>query len=108
MSPLSSDLAVRPGKHPSSCHDPACTLSYRAHLLGIKIAANATPTRKPEVVQTGVREKRWVRDIDAYKRLHQQGYRPPQIDGSRLRERTATDVGDIERRPVTIDYTDPT
>lgn len=109
MSLLESDLVdVRPGKHPSSCRDPRCTLTYRQHLLTIHIGADATPTRNPEVAQTNIREKRWRRDIDAYRRLYKEGFRPPHVDGARHRERHATSPEDIEHRPVRIDYNDPT
>lgn len=93
--------------HPESCTDPDCTLSYRDHLLGIRVAANAMPTRSgPELLATMVREKRWERDMGAYKRLRADGIQPPQIDGSALRERQGVDNYDVEHRPITIDYAD--
>lgn len=93
--------------HPESCTDPDCTLSYRDHLIGIKIAAAATPTRtKDDVLASTVREKRWERDMAAYKRLRKDGVQPPQIDGSALRERQGVDTFDVEERKVTIDYSD--
>jgi len=108
--------------HPASCRDPNCALTYREHLLTINVSATAIPNRavtrsKSEndqviipdepTTQTLIREKRWERDNEAYKRLHKQGLRPPHVDGSALRERQATTRYDVERRPVTIDYTDP-
>lgn len=94
--------------HPESCLDPDnCSLTYREHLLGFGIAAAAIPTRtKPDALNTLVREKRWERDMKAYDNLRAQGYQPPQIDGSALREREGKDAYDIEARPVTIDYAD--
>lgn len=104
--------------HPQSCHDPDCTLSYRDHLLGIGFDSRAFPTRlkntagthlPPEpLTQTNIREKRWDRDMAAYKRLIKQGYNPPQMEGSALREREGRSREDIEDRPVKIDYSDPT
>ncbi len=94
--------------HPSSCHDPECTLTYRQHLFGISIAPSAMPTRHPEVVATNIRERRWARDIPAFRRLHKEGHPPPLVDGAALRERQAETVYDVEQRPVSIDYSDPT
>lgn len=93
--------------HPSSCKDPSCTLSYVDHLRGISFSSDATPTRNPEAHATNIREKRWNRDIPAFKRLHKQGLTPPQIDGSRLRELKGENEYDITRRQVKIDYSDP-
>ena len=102
--------------HPESCHDPNCALTYREHLINIGFTADAMPTRltnrtpgQPDepAIQTSRRERRWVKDIDAYKRLHAQGYRPPRVDGSAFREKHAESALDIEHRPVTVDYLDP-
>lgn len=103
-------LSQRLGKHPESCRDIACTLTYRQHLLGIKVSANAMPTRGQnlEVVRTSIREQRWKRDHAAFRRLAADGHMPPQIDGSALREKQGEDAYDIEERKVTIDYNDPT
>lgn len=102
--------------HPQACKDPDnCTLSYVDHLRGFGLAATAIPTRlvnktegQPDepLTQALTREKRWERDIAAYKRLHKQGLRPPRVDGSRHRERTAETSYDINERPVTVDYQD--
>lgn len=96
--------------HPSSCNDPACELSYRDHLTSIAISSASLPTRQKnaDVAQTAIREKRWERDIAAFERLHKQGHTPPQIDGSRCRERHGQTEWDITTRPVNIDYSDPT
>lgn len=104
------------GSHPACCSDPAnCGMTYREHLDGFGLSAQAIPTRavnrtpghKDEpVTQTLTREKRWDRDLEAFKRLHNDGLRPPQIDGSALREREGKTEWDIEHRPVTIDYDD--
>lgn len=96
--------------HPESCTDPHCNLSYRNHLLGIAVTADAMPTRgmNLEVVRTNIRERRWKRDMAAFRRLVKEGVEPPQIDGSALREKQGEDQFDIEARKVTIDYNDPT
>jgi hypothetical protein len=93
--------------HPSSCKDPECVLTYAQHLTGIAFTSDAMPTRHPEAHQTNIREKRWQRDIPAFRRLVKDGHRPRTIDGSRFRELHAESPHDIEHRPVTIDYSDP-
>lgn len=101
--------------HPACCKDPNCALPYRDHLVGFAISATVIPHRaihrSPDApdepaIQTLTREKRWERDISAFKRLHKQGYHPPQIDGSRFRERAADNEFDINSRHVTVDYKD--
>lgn len=104
-------------EHPQSCHDPAnCTLTYREHLVGFGVSATAIPNRlvnrspgvpDEPVAQTLVRERRWERDMAAFKRLADQGLTPPHIDGSALREREGQTEADITTRKVTVDYTDP-
>jgi hypothetical protein len=42
------------------------------------------------------REKRWQKDMPAYKRLRQEGYQPPSIDGAAALERDATTKFEIE------------
>lgn len=93
--------------HPACCKDPGCTLAYVDHLVGFGVAAAAIPNRsKPDTLNTMVREKRWERDMQAYKNLRANGLQPPQIDGSALREREGGSEYDIEHRPVTVDYAD--
>lgn len=42
------------------------------------------------------KEKRWAADMPAYKRLRQQGYQPPSIDGSANLESNASSRFEIE------------
>lgn len=103
--------------HPSCCSNPdTCTLSYRDHLAGFGVSAMATPSRgvnkskgvpDEPLSQALIRERRWDRDMAAFKRLHNDGLTPPQIDGSALREQRGETIYDITERPVTIDYSDP-
>lgn len=95
--------------HPQSCKDPEnCNLRYVEHLRGFSLTSEAMPTRgkNHEVVRTNIREKRWMRDIPAFKRLTKEGYDVPQIDGSALREKQGETPFDLEHRKVTIDYED--
>ena len=103
--------------HPSCCKSPeTCQLAYRDHLAGFGATAAAlgnrlthrTPGQKDEpVTRTVTREKRWDRDMAAFKRLAEEGLTPPQIDGSAFRERSAETEYDVTERPVTVDYNDP-
>jgi hypothetical protein len=84
--------------HPASCNDPAnCTLSYVEHLRGFVLGVNAIPSRaihrtprsssgwKPPdepAWRTEARERRWAKDMPAFKRLHDAGHTPEHIDGS--------------------------
>jgi len=93
--------------HPESCEDDDCQLTYRQHLLSVRVSCAALPSRTDDdTLATMVREKRWERDMKAYKNLRADGLEPPGIDGSALRERQGQDEYDVEHRPVTIDYAD--
>lgn len=89
--------------HPTSCTDPDCGLSYVEHLRGIAIAAAATPTRRPEVVRIDATERRWDKDMGAYRALRRQGYQPEQIDGCDRLSATAKTVDQIEGRPPPLE-----
>jgi len=54
--------------------------------------ANSNP-RFQEVI---AREKRWDKDMPAYKRMRDQGYQPKGIDGAHALERDATTQFEIE------------
>jgi hypothetical protein len=109
--------------HPACCKDPDnCDLTYREHLINFGLSATAIPTRavtrtKSEVpgvtvpdeptTQTIIREKRWERDLPAYKRLRAEGLEPRAVNGAAARERMAETVYDATQRPMSIDYNDP-
>lgn len=102
--------------HPASCKDPDnCDLTYREHLVGFGLSCTAIPSRTvtrteglPDepTIQTHVRERRWDRDMAAYRRLHDQGYQPRRMEGSAARERYGETEYDVTQRPVDIDYAD--
>ena len=82
--------------HPASCTEPDCNLSYRDHLVGIGISPAATPTRSvtrtrgladEPTTKTRAREQSWTRDLPAYKRLRDNGVRPPSTRGAAHLER---------------------
>lgn len=61
---------------------------YRTHISGINVGSFPTsPT---------LTERRWDRDMPAYKRLVDQGYQPPRIDGCGDIETNAEHVKEVE------------
>ena len=62
---------------------------FGCKVLGIRMGANTTTTKGAAVSEVSEREKRWNKDMPAYKRLRQQGYQPSSIDGSAEVERKA-------------------
>ena len=48
----------------------------------ISFGSSGMPTRSPVAAATEAREKRWNKDMPAYKALRAQGLQPPRIDGS--------------------------
>lgn len=95
--------------HPACCRHPdTCTLTYREHLAGFVIGVGALPTRgvhrTPGQVdepawRTQARERRWAKDLPAFRSLVDQGYDPPRIDGSDRLAATATCDADINGTP---------
>lgn len=77
----------------TTCGKPCNCESYRAHISTISVSAAATPTRdrSKETVAIDAREKRWDKDMPAYKRLREDGLQPAHIDGSRQIEAQAND-----------------
>lgn len=73
---------------PKPCGHPCACFSYREHLLSVSIAAAATPSRRPEVVDIDRREKALALDAPAYKRLRRDGLQPDHVDGSHRLEAT--------------------
>jgi hypothetical protein len=69
---------------------PACRWS------SVSLAAQAIPSRRPEVAHTERKEERLTKDMAAYRDLRRQGYQPPQVGGSHDRMRTARTALDIQ------------
>lgn len=95
--------------HPQACKDPeTCEIkSYREHLLGFVLGVSAIPSRavnrtegQPDepAIRTLAREKRWNRDLPAYKSLRKQGYRPRSVAGADRLAASATSDSQIEGR----------
>ena len=79
-----------------------------AEALPTRNLVNKTPGQPDEpMVQALNREKRWDKDIPAFKRLWKEGVRPRRMEGSAFREQHAETSYDVTDRPVKIDYNDP-
>ena len=65
----------------------------------VHTGTNSTTTRGVVVEETNQREKRWNKDMPAYKRLRKQGLQPRGIEGSSLLEKHATERWQIEGVP---------
>lgn len=74
-----------------------CCETQREHYLSVSISAVATPTSRPETAASVLREKRWDKDMPAYKRLRDSGVQPQRIDGSHRLEQEATTQTEVER-----------
>lgn len=71
-----------------------CCPDYKTHIRGINIGNFPTPTTE--------KERKWDKDMPAYKRLRQDGLQPKQIDGSYVLERNARHEREVEMgRPLT-------
>lgn len=55
----------------------------------VAMSSTATPNRRRDTVAINQKERRWDRDMDAYKRLRNDGLQPPHIDGSARLEQKA-------------------
>ena len=73
-----------------------CCPTPRDHWLSVSFSAEATPTRRKMAVDIVNRDRRWDKDMPAYKTLRKQGYQPPQIDGCADRAAKAQSRKDIE------------
>lgn len=65
----------------------------------VQLSAGAASSN-PEYHKVEAREKRWNRDMPAYRRLRQQGYQPSRIDGAADLERDASTRFEIESGQV--------
>jgi len=65
-------------------------------LRSVRITAQATPSRNPRAVETENLQRRWDKDIPAYRRLVKDGLNPRSTDGSARLEATANTREEIE------------
>lgn len=71
---------------------------FGCKVAGLSIAASATPTRKGGARAATINQKDKVleKDLDAYKRLRQEGLQPQAIDGSAVVEKRAEHKWQVE------------
>ena len=61
---------------------------YKTHIRGINVGGFPTDTT--------LTERKWDKDMPAYKRLYDDGLNPAKIDGAYVMERSATHPREIE------------
>lgn len=71
---------------------------FGCRVSGLTIAASATPTRRSgaRAAEINSKDKKLEKDLDAYKRLRQEGLQPQAIDGSAEAEKRAEHKWQIE------------
>ncbi len=65
-----------------------CCIDYRTHINGISIGSLPTPTT--------LTERKWDKDMAAFKRLSDEGLNPGKLDGAYVMERSAKHPREIE------------
>lgn len=81
--------------HQRQVHPEFVEGCFMCKVSTVKLNAGAASSNA-EYHAIEAREKRWQRDMPAYKRLRDQGYQPAHIDGSADLERDATTRFEIE------------
>jgi hypothetical protein len=69
---------------------------FGCKIAGIAISSAAMPGRKAYSHGINETEKRWHKDMDAYKRLRKDGLQPKRIDGSHEVEAKAVEKYQVE------------
>lgn len=69
---------------------------FGCRVAGVRMGTNSTTTRGSNVSEKSEMEKRWNKDMPAYKRLRQNGLQPKQIDGSAELEKKAKHEWQVE------------
>jgi hypothetical protein len=88
-------------KHPG-LDVPGCFGCKAAH---VSVPASATPSRRAGASHArwvNDTEKRWHKDMDAYRRLVRDGLQPPKIDGCAEVEKRAETKSEVESGRVKI------
>ena len=62
---------------------------FGCRITGVAFAASSMPSRKIDNNRIEATERQWSKDMDAYKRLKQDGLQPAKIDGAREIEQKA-------------------
>lgn len=69
---------------------------FGCRVAGVAFAASSMPSRRIESNRIDATERQWSKDMDAYKRLKQDGLQPARIDGAREIEQKATHRSQVE------------
>lgn len=78
--------------HPN-LDQPGC---FACKVASVRVGANSTTSNGADVAATVARERRWGRDMGAYKRLRGQGLQPKRIDGAAHLEAMAEHPHEVE------------
>jgi len=69
---------------------------FGCRIAGVAFAASSMPSRKIATNDIDATERRWSKDMDAYKRLKRDGLQPAKIDGSAEMEKKAEHRSQVE------------
>lgn len=68
---------------------------FGCRIAGVSFAASSMPSRKLENNRIEATERQWSKDMDAYKRLKQDGLQPANIDGAANIEKKADHASQV-------------
>jgi len=93
------------GIHQDRVHPTYVEGCFGCRVSHVGVAPSAMPTRTggADAGAINAREARWQKDMPAYKRLRDQGYQPPHIDGSARLEAQASTEHEIAVGQVSAD-----
>ena len=69
---------------------------FACRIAGVAFASSAMPSRRNHAASVNATERRWEKDMDAYKRLRRDGLQPASVDGARNLEQKAEHRSQIE------------
>lgn len=69
---------------------------WKCKIASVTFGADALPTRNTQVATTNAKERVLEKDLDAYKRLRNDGVQPQQINGSARVEARASTKDQVE------------
>lgn len=72
---------------------------YGCQLASIAFSGEMMVTRSPEVVEAAARERRWEKDIPAYKSLRRNGLQPKTSEGAHELMTTSNTREQVEKLP---------
>ena len=69
---------------------------FGCKIANVSVSSSAMPNRRKQAHSINQKEARWDKDMDAYKRLRQDGLQPKSIDGSAEVEKKAKTEFQVE------------